>query len=175
MLRFPRHRESKVRQDPLLSQEKSWARLDAKEGECPQRLQIPPLSGNKKIFHILHDDEKRGLRLKVDVTQLFTAAFPLRDICPEGISAPYLLSPASVAPNTPHYVNRTSTLGKREMITDNENMFSGGERRSAERSYTMKSWRHFYWSLNIEVGKSLVNNARRHKRPILKEILYVLY
>ena len=106
-------------------------------------FQIPSLSENK-IFNILNDDEKRGFHLKVGITQLFTVAFPLRAICPEGFSAPYLPSTAFVAPKTSNYVNLTSTLGMRKVIPDNENMLSLGKKCRMEHSYTIKSWRHFY-------------------------------
>lgn len=37
----------------------------------------------KKNLHVLHDNWRRDFYLEVDGTQLFTAAFPLKDICSE--------------------------------------------------------------------------------------------
>lgn len=112
------------------------------------------LSETKKTSPILHDNGQRAFYLEVDLTQLFTVTFPLKDICPEGIPALYLPSITSVAPNTPNYVNVSSTLGQRKTILGNGDMLSLDKRYRVEYNYTSKSRRHFHCSLNTEVRKS---------------------
>ena len=125
-----------------------------KERKCPfpsseafhNSFPISMFSENKKNLHVLHDNWRREFYLGADGTQLFTAAFPLRDICSEGFPAiffyhyllsvtsskcylllHYLLSATSIPSNTPNYINLKSTLDKRYIIPHNGNVITGSK------------------------------------------------
>lgn len=152
----------------FILQQRSCARLQQGTEIPTVPSQFHPFLERRKSCIFCMTMRRRDFAWKLISPKFFTVAFPLRGIRPEGFSAPYLPSTASVAANTPNYVNLTSTLGKRKIIPDNENLLSLGKKCRVEHSYSMKSWRHFYLYLNIEFGKSLGNKARRHQETHLE-------